>query len=121
MLIGLPVLAANQELPEIDGQKIVAMVNDDPITLEELNRAIAASHEARSRDAKAGRMDHSKIINRLITTRLILLEAQNMGLNELPEIKSAGGAYSIELRSELIRIVPPSVPKLTLVISLGPS
>ena len=101
-LISLTALAANQDLPELDGQKIVAMVNDDPITLEELNRAIAASHEARSRDAKAGRMDYSKNINRLINTRLILLEAQNMGLNELPEIKSAVGAYARQLRMEML-------------------
>jgi len=43
LLIGSPALAANQDLPEVDGQKVVAMVNDDPITLEELDRAIAAS------------------------------------------------------------------------------
>ena len=102
LMMGSAVLAANIELPEVDGQKVVAMVNDDPITLEELNRAIAASHEKKPRESSAGRVDYSNIIKRLINTRLILLEAQNMGLNELPEIKSTVNAYSRQLMMEML-------------------
>lgn len=101
-LIGSPALAANQKLPEIDGKKIVATVNEEPITLEELNRATAVSHETRSMDAKAGRIDFSKVINRLINTRLIVLEARNMGLDELPEIKESMAVYSRRLLMEML-------------------
>lgn len=94
--------AANYDLPEIGGKKVVAMVNDDPITLEELNRAIAASHQKKSGEARAGRVDYSQIINRLINTRLILLEAQNMGLDELPEIESTVNAYARQLMMEIL-------------------
>jgi len=95
-------LTADPKLPEIDGQKIVAFVNEEPITLAELNRAIAASHKKKAGDARAGRVDYSKIINRLINTRLILLEAQNMGLNELPEITSAVDSYARQLMMEIL-------------------
>jgi hypothetical protein len=100
--IGSPALAANDKLPEINGKKIVATVNEEPITLEELTRATAVSHETRSRDAKAGRIDFSKIMSRLINTKLIVLEARNMGLDELPEIKELMEVYSKQLLMEML-------------------
>jgi len=68
-------VAAEGKLPVIDGKKTVATVNDEPITMGELNRAIAASHAGRSEDKKAGRIDYSDILARMINTRLLLLEA----------------------------------------------
>ena len=94
--------ALNQDLPIIDGKKAVATVNDEPISLEELERAVAASHSERPRREKAGRIDFSEIMQRLINTRLIVLEAKNMGLNELPEIKEALNAYSKQALRELL-------------------
>ena len=41
-------LAADEKLPVIEGKEAVATVNDDPISLEELNRAIAAAHTNRT-------------------------------------------------------------------------
>ncbi len=102
MLIGSASAAANEKLPEIDGKKIVATVNEDPITLEELNRATAFSHDTRSREVKAGRVDFSKIMNRLINTKLIVLEARNMGIDELPEIKEQMDVYSQQLLVEML-------------------
>jgi len=71
-------------------------VNDEPITVEQLKRAIAASHTARSKEKKTGLIDYSDIMNRMINTRLIVLEARNMGLDELPEIKRMVDSYSRE-------------------------
>jgi len=88
--------AAEGKLPEIGGKIAVATVNDEPITLEEFNRAIAASHAARRGEKMAGRIDYSKIMNRLINTRLIVLEARNIGLDELPETKKLLADYSRE-------------------------
>jgi parvulin-like peptidyl-prolyl isomerase len=87
-------LAFSAELPIINGKRTVATVNSDPITLEELNRALASSHTGRPKGNKAGRIDLSDIMNRLINTRLIVLEANNMGLDELPEIKNMLAQYS---------------------------
>ena len=95
-------VAAEGKLPVIDGKKTVATVNDEPITMEELNRAIAASHAGRSEDKKAGRIDYSDILARLINTRLLLLEAQNMGFDELPEIEEAVDVYSRKSLMELL-------------------
>ena len=102
LLFGTGVFAADETLPVIDGKKAVASVNAEPISLEELNRAIAASHTSRPRSEKAGRIDYSAIMDRLINTRLILLEARNMGLDELPEIKAAVEKYSREALMELL-------------------
>ena len=102
LLFGARVFASDEKLPVIDGKKAVATVNEDPISLEELNKAIAASHTLRPRGEKAGRIDYSAVMDRLINTRLILLEARNMGLDELPEINDAVGKYSREALMELL-------------------
>jgi len=94
--------APNQDLPIIDGKKAVASVNDEPISLEELDRAVAASHTDRPKGEKAGRIDFSDIMQRLINTRLIVLEAKNMGLDELPEIREALDTYSKQALRELL-------------------
>jgi len=102
LIAALPAHAAEGKLPVIDGVTAVATVNDEPITLEEFNRAIAASHAARPGVEAAGRIDYSKIINRIINTRLIVLEARNIGLDELPEIKGMVDDYSRETLMELL-------------------
>jgi len=94
--------AAEGKLPVIDGETTVATVNDEPITLEEFNRAIAASHAARPGAETAGPVDYSKIIKRLINTRLIVLEARNIGLDNLPEIKKMVADYSRDTLMELL-------------------
>jgi uncharacterized protein with PIN domain len=95
-------VAWSQKLPVIDGKEIVAMVNEEPITLEELNKAIAAAHSETPQKAKAGRINYANIMQRLINTRLIELEARNMGLDELPEVKSEVDAYAKQLLMELL-------------------
>ena len=95
-------ITADEKLPVIDGKPAVATVNEEPISLDELNRAIAASHTTRPKGDKAGRIDYSAIMERLINTRLILLEARNMGLDELPEVKDAVDRYARETLMELL-------------------
>jgi hypothetical protein len=94
LLIKPLVCAFGGELPVIDGKTAVATVNDEPITLEELNAALTKSHAERSGEEGAGRIDYSEIMRRLINTRLILLEAENIGLYEVPEVKNAVKKYS---------------------------
>ena len=94
--------ASEWKLPVIDGKVAVATVNDEPITLEELKRAIAASHAARPGAKTAGNIDYSRIITRMINTRLVVLEARNIGLDELPEIKKMVADYSRDTLMELL-------------------
>jgi hypothetical protein len=107
LLIGFLLLesagfASDQDLPVIDGEKAVASVNEEPITLKALNRAIASAHASRPQGQKAGRVDYSDIMRRLINTRLIVLEAKNMGLDELPEIQKQIDGYSRQTLMELL-------------------
>jgi hypothetical protein len=95
-------VAVEGKLPVIDGKVAVATVNNDPITSEDLERAVVASHAVRPEGKKAGRIDYSDILARLIITRLLLLEAQNMGFEELPEIKDAVDVYSRKSLMELL-------------------
>ena len=57
---GLPGYAPAGKLPIIDGKKAVASVNEEPITLDELNQAVAASHAERA--DRSG--DHSSLRGR---------------------------------------------------------
>ena len=102
LLAGQPAYGAEEKLPIIDGKPVVASVNDEPITLEEFNRAIGAAHAGRQREKAAGHIDYSNIMNRLINTRLILIEGKNMGLDELPGVRDSVDAYSRNTLMELV-------------------
>ena len=94
LFTGLPAYGSEKNLPVIDGKPTVATVNDDPITLEEFNKAIAEAHATKPWGKKAGRIDYSAIMNRMINTRLIIIEGRNIRLDELPEVKNDIDAYS---------------------------
>ena len=100
--LGLPGYGSETKLPVIDGKVTVATVNDDPITLEEFNRAIAEAHATNPKGKKAGRLDYSAIMNRIINTRLITIEGRNIRLDELPEVKNEIDDFSRETRMRLL-------------------
>jgi len=86
--------AAESPLPRVGGKEVVATVNEDPITAEDLNQALGMRHAEMTAGSKIGKVDYSEILNRMITIRLILLEARNIGLDELPEVKENFSSYS---------------------------
>jgi hypothetical protein len=94
--------AEAQKLPLVDNKEIVATVDGEPITLEEFNQAIASSHAERPGKTKAGAVDFSPILRRLINTRLIVAEAKSMGLDELPQVKSMMADHSRQTLMELL-------------------
>ena len=102
LFTGLPGYGSEENLPVIDGKVTVATVNDDPITLEEFNRAIAEAHAANPQGKKAGRINYSAIMNRMINTRLIIIEGRNIRLDELPEVKNDIDAYSQETLMKIL-------------------
>ncbi len=93
LLIAIHTFASDRKLPEIDGKKIAATVGDEPITLEEFNRALSIIHSSGAEEKQVGKIDYKGILNRLINLKLILLEAKNIGLNELPEVKEILDKY----------------------------
>jgi hypothetical protein len=85
----------------------VAVVNDVPITVEDLKSAIAASHEEgdegkKNRITEAPKIDFNELLQRLINVQLVIQEAKTIGLDELPEVKDPVDIFSrVSLRSLL--------------------
>jgi parvulin-like peptidyl-prolyl isomerase len=105
--IGLgAVLAAAQELPRVKGKAVVARVNGEPITADELAQEISVLTKAGSPGSKADRQTELDVLHRLIDTRLIVQEARTIGLDKLPENKMLVDSYAKEaLREELVKKV----------------
>ena len=95
--------AAEQNSPMIKGEKIVATVNDEPITLEEYNQELASLHAGVIEEKEVGKTKESELLRRLINMHLIVQEARRIGLDELPEVKNMVDVYSrVTLRELLI-------------------
>ncbi|HXI03567.1 MAG TPA: peptidylprolyl isomerase [Candidatus Saccharimonadales bacterium] len=94
LLAGLFTAAAATEtvppapaLPTIDGQKAVASVNGEPVSLTDFLDQIIELHQGMSEpQGKVHRPEPSAILDRLINVRLIIQEARNIGLDKLPEV-----------------------------------
>ena len=68
----------------------VALVNDDPVIVEDLVQALGAVHEGRADEkTKAGAIDYARVLDRIINARLIAQEAVNIGLDQAPDVKDA--------------------------------
>jgi hypothetical protein len=81
----------------------IATVNDDVIRMDELTEALASSHAEKSKQAGgAGKIDYTRILDRLINIRLIAQEAANIGLDELPEFKSETEANTLATSADLV-------------------
>jgi parvulin-like peptidyl-prolyl isomerase len=80
---------AGKDLPLVGGKPTLAMVNGEPLTLETFDRALAGIHGGMTDNATQSRPNPSQLLDRLINVRLILQEARNIGLDELPEVRSA--------------------------------
>ena len=82
----------------------VASVEGQAVTLEEFSQALAAAHGAHGTEEKAGKTDFRPVLDRLIGGRLIALEAHEMGLDDLPELKKAVDDFAaLELRRAMLR------------------
>lgn len=103
LFLGTAVFAADQKLPLIKGKKVVAMVNNDPITLDEFNRELASLNKGKSEKEKASKEDQAELLKRMINSRLMVEEGRRIGLDVLPDAKSLVDAYSkVALRETLV-------------------
>jgi parvulin-like peptidyl-prolyl isomerase len=93
-------LGADPRLPTVKGKKIIAMVNEEPITLEEFSMETGLFRPGAKEPSKE---EASESLRRMINITLILQEAKRMGLSELKEIKDRVDVFSrVALREELI-------------------
>ena len=103
LFIGTTGFVSDKDLPIMKGEKTVATVNNEPITLDEFNQELATIHQGIGEDQKAEKEKISGLLKRLINTRLIIQEARRMGLDELKELKERADVFArLTLRDELI-------------------
>lgn len=91
LLVSMPGLsgrgAENSPLPVRDGRPVVATVGDGAIALDEfLLQLDPAGDRARLLQGRATAAE-LEVLQRLVTIRLMVLEATTMGLGDLPEIR----------------------------------
>ncbi len=93
------------------GRPAVAVVNRDPIFLDEMARDLRPSDRARLRQGR-GTTEDMALLDRFITIRLIAQEAATMGLDEVPEIRKQVEVTSREILREVLieRLVKGVVP-----------
>ena len=94
--------AVNQVLPMKNGRPVVAMVNGDAISLDELTMQLGpAADKARLRTGIGGAKE-LELLERLTTIKLIVQEADTMGLDEIPEIRKQVDVMSREILREVL-------------------
>jgi hypothetical protein len=65
----------------------VAVVDEEPITFYDLKRRIASIHQEMGEGTPAAKKrDYAALLDRVITTKLVVHEARNIGLDELPNV-----------------------------------
>lgn len=84
---------AGPKFPEVDGKAVLARVNGETILLDDFFREMSDIHEEAGQNKPVSRPNTTVLLNRMIDTRLVVQEARNIGLDELPEVKSAFDAY----------------------------
>jgi hypothetical protein len=75
----------------------VAVVDEEPITFHDLKRRIGSIHQEVDKGLKAPKKDYADLLDRVITTRLIVHEARNIGLDELPDFVNTIETMSTDL------------------------
>lgn len=87
---------------------VIATAGARVVTLGDLATALGATHQAHgaTKPGQAGKKDFTPVLDRLIGVRLLVQEAQAMGLDELPEVKTDLGVFKeSSLREQLQREV----------------
>jgi len=103
--------AGEPEVPAPDGKKPLAVVNGEPITLDEFLRQLDRVHSGVGEEARADRQDPSALLERLVDVKLIVQEARAIGLDETPKIKRALETHCRQtLRSMLLAAHARTLP-----------
>lgn len=98
MAAGLPLA-----LP-LPPETTLALVNGQPITMQELSEQLVALHAEQGAESGTMREHYRTLLDRLIVTRLMVAEAENIGLDKTPEIQKEMETFkATTLREELQR------------------
>jgi hypothetical protein len=80
----------------------VAIVDDEPITLADLTKRIASIHAGRTDEHTSARKNYANLLDRVITTKLIVQEARNIGFDEMPEVAAQLEQFSTDLLLSIV-------------------
>jgi hypothetical protein len=75
----------------------VAVVDEEPITFRDLVKRIGSIHQEMDEGSTAPKKDYADLLDRVITTKLIVHEAKNIGLDELPVVVESIETMSTDL------------------------
>lgn len=75
---------------------VIAEINGDTIRVEDLTGLLESSHQSRMEKQGEGKikLDFAEPLKRLINVKLMVQEARNVGLDELPEVKKEMDLFS---------------------------
>ncbi|MBN1957141.1 MAG: peptidyl-prolyl cis-trans isomerase [Desulfuromonadales bacterium] len=83
-------------------QTPVAMINEEPITLRELATELAAMHSSMGDSGTRGKQDFNKILERLVTIKLIKQEALNIGFDRTPAFQKQVEDFALKNKLQLL-------------------
>lgn len=90
------------DLPLVGGKPVLARINGEPLTLEEFERALSGLHAGMADNTLRSLPHPSQLLERLINAKLVLQEARNIGLDELPEVRNALKAFEEDTLREML-------------------
>ncbi len=85
---------ARADLPLVNGKPALASINGEPLTLEEFERVLGGIHGEMADNTHRSMPHPSQLLERLINAKLVLQEARNIGLDELPEVRNAEKSFA---------------------------
>jgi len=74
----------------------VAMVNDEPITLQDFATELANMHNSMDESEAPGSRSFVKMLDRLIAVKLVKQEALNIGFDQTPELQNKINEFALE-------------------------
>jgi hypothetical protein len=86
----------------------VASVDGEPIRLRELTDVLGETHAAHGmpsagKPTTASKQDVSKILQRLVTLRVVAAEARLMGMDDIAELKKAFASHREKVARQIVR------------------
>ncbi|MGA8891782.1 MAG: peptidyl-prolyl cis-trans isomerase [Anaeromyxobacteraceae bacterium] len=82
----------------------VATIDGGPsVTMDDLAAGLAGMHEGQSPGSRGGKQDPTVIVNRLVDAKLVVMEGEAMGIDELPELKEGLKAAEESIAREMLK------------------
>lgn len=80
----------------------VAVVNEEPITLKEFTYELATMHSGMEESKAKANQNYTKLLNRLITIKLIKQEALNIGFDKTPSVQKQIEDFELKTMFQLL-------------------